>query len=365
MIPSDIARYRLINQHIAAGRVKNPMAAVEGLVAMQSQDYGGMLWAVGLRMPEGSKYSTEAAIEKAIAQRTIIRTWPMRGTLHLVSAKDIRWLLELLTPRIIAGTASRMKRLELTEAIFQRSRELFTAALQGDRQLARESLTELLEQNGISTAKLRGYHIFWRLAQEGTICFAARAGKQHTFALLHEWAPDARHLEREAALAELAERYFTGHGPATLRDFMWWSGLKSADARAGLEGASARLEQFKAGKTVYWMARGLPSVSDSERRAYLLPGFDEFILGYNDRSAVLAPKDFKKIIPGNNGIFANTLVLDGQVVGIWRREVKKDKIVVTASPFAALKRVERDAFAPAAEHYGRFLGRAVEIQWGK
>ena len=362
MTASDIARYRLLNQHIAAGRVKNPTAVVGELVAMQSQDYGGTLWAVGLRMPEGSKHRTEAAIEQAIAGRTIIRTWPMRGTLHLVAARDIRWLLELLTPRIIAGTGERMKRLELSEAIFRRSRELLVDALQGDRQLAREALVELLEKHGISTTGMRGYHIFWRLAQEGTICFGARTGKQHTFALLQEWAPAAKGMDRAVALAELATRYFTSHGPATLRDFIWWSGLKAADARAGLESAAARLEQFAVGKTVYWMAKGLASVSDGGRRAYLLPGFDEFILGYNDRSAVLEPKHLRKVT-GNNGVFANTLVLDGRVVGIWKREVKKDKIIMTASPFAALKKVEREAFGPAAEQYGQFWGGTVEMKW--
>ena len=362
MTPFEIARYRLINQHIVTGRVKHPMALVGELVAMQSQDYGGTLWAVGLRMPEGSKYRTEAAIEKALAERTIIRTWPMRGTLHVVAAKDIRWMLELLTPRIISGTGERMKRLELSEAVFQRSRKLFIAALEGNRQVTREALGELLEKDGISTAGMRGYHIFWRLAQEGTICFGARAGKQHTFVLLHEWAPEAKSMDREVALAELATRYFRSHGPATLRDFIWWSGLKAADARAGLESAAARLEQFAVGKTIYWMARELASVPDGGRRAYLLPGFDEFILGYNDRSAAVEAKHFRKVT-GNNGVFANTLVLDGRVVGTWKREVKKDKIIVRASPFATVKKIEREEFGPAAEQYGEFWGGTVEMKW--
>jgi hypothetical protein len=340
------------------------MGVVGTLGAMQAQDYAGALWSVGLRMPGESKHTTEVAIEKAIAQRTIIRTWPMRGTLHLVSAEDIRWMLELLTPRVIAGTGERMNRLELNEGIFARCRKLFTKALEGDRQLTREAMMELLEKEKISTAGMRGYHIFWRLAQEGTICFAARTGKQHTFALLHEWAPKARKLDREVALAELAARYFTGHGPATLQDFMWWSGLKSADARAGMESATMHLTEAKVGKTVYWMSKDLPASANGSSRAYLLPGFDEYILGYNDRSAVLEPKHFKKIVPGSNGVFANTLVLDGRVVGTWKREVKKDKIVITATPFGSLKKAEKQLFERKVfwRGGGSEVGALIEIK---
>lgn len=180
--------------------------------------------------------AVEADIEQALADRTIIRTWPMRGTLHFVAATDVRWMLELLTPRIVANNAQRLLRqFGLDEAVFARSKDLFVRALQGGKRLARNAMYEVLEAGGVSTAGQRGLHILGRLAQAGVICFGAREGKQQTFALLDEWAPTARRMARDEALAEIARRYFTSHGPATLQDFAWWSGLTVANAQAALE----------------------------------------------------------------------------------------------------------------------------------
>ena len=203
MTPQDIAQFRLYYQQIATTKFKEPSQVVSWLGAMQAQDYAGVKWSIGLRLPG----ATDADIERAIAAKTIIRTWPMRGTLHFVAPEDVRWMLALLTPRIIAQTAGRYRQLELDEAIFARSKELFAQALQGDKQLTRDEMQQLLEQANISTAGQRGYHILVRAAQDGLICFGAPSGKQQTFALLDEWAPQAKSLERDEALAELARRY--------------------------------------------------------------------------------------------------------------------------------------------------------------
>ena len=324
---------------------------------MQAQDYPGALWAIGLRLP----HATEPAIEQAIAERTIVRTWPMRGTLHFVAATDVRWMLNLMTPRIVANSTPRLRRLGLNEKIFARCRKLFGRALKGDRQLTREAMMDMLERDGISTASQRGLHIIWRLAQEGVLCFAARSGKQHSFALLDEWVTPAKHFERDAALAELARRYFTSHGPATLRDFVWWTGLKVADAKAGLDSISSELSRHSVEGAIYWMPLDLPDRVVASATVHLLPGFDEYLLGYKDRSAVLDPRHASKIVPGGNGMFLPTLVINGRVAGIWKRALKKKSVVITACPFAPMKKVEKDAFAIAAERYGRFVGLAVEI----
>ena len=357
MTSSDIARLRLHNQHIARARFKQPDAVVAWLGAVQAQDYLGALWAVGLRM----RNAVEADIERALANGTIIRTWPMRGTLHFVAASDIHWMLELLTPRIVAGSAHRFhKQSGLDEATFTRSKELFARALQGGKRLTRTAMYKVLEANGISTANYRGLHILGRLAQDGFICFAAREGKQQTFALLDEWAPRRSRMARDEALAELASRYFTSHGPATLQDFAWWSGLTMADARDGLEMAKPRLTQEIINGQTYWFASSMGAAKDSSHTAHLLPAFDEYTVAYRDRSAVLNPAYTKQANSGN-GILYPTIVVDGQVVGTWKRTLKKDTLVITPNPFAKLKRVETLALAEAASRYGKFLDTSVVL----
>jgi hypothetical protein len=220
---------------------------------------------------------------------------------------------------------------------------------------------EVLERARISTEGQRGYHVLWRMAQEGLLCFGPVQGKQQTFVLLEEWVPAARALERDEALAELARRYFTGHGPATLQDFVWWSGMKISDARAGLKLAASQLAQETVDGQVYWMPRDMPAVHPVSPTAYLLPGFDEYMLGYTDRSAALHPRHHPQIHPGGNGMFSSTLVIDGQVVGTWKRTLKKKAVIITASPFTPLSRAEKRAVTAAAQPYGRFLGLPVEL----
>jgi hypothetical protein len=357
MNPREIARHRLVNQQIVFPRASSPAEVVAALGAMQAQDYLSALWAIGSRLPG----ATEAEVERALDERQIVRTWPMRGTLHFVAAVDSRWMLELTAPQRIAGSARRSQQLELDEATFARSRELFTRALQGNRQLTRDAMMTVLEQGRVSTAGQRGYHILWRLAQEGLICFGARSGKQPTFALLEEWAPHARSLSRDAALAELARRYFTGHGPATLQDFVWWTGLKVADAKAGLESIASELSRQTIAGTPYWMPHDAPVPSGSPPPAHLSPAFDEYLIGYRDRDAVLDPQHAHEIVPGGNGVFLPMLLVDGRVVGTWKRSLKKKKVVISTIPFGRLKRAETRGLEAAAERYGQFLGMPVEM----
>jgi hypothetical protein len=283
----DIASLRLHNQRIAGATFETPGDVVAWLGSVQAQDYLGALWAVGLRM----RSAVEADIEQALANRTIIRTWPMRGTLHFVAAADARWMLELLTPRVVANNAQRiLRQFGLDEAVFARSKDLVVRALQDGKRLTRNATYEALDKGGVSTAGQRGLHILWRLAQDGVICFGAREGKQQTFALLDEWAPKAKRMGRDESLAELAKRYFTSHGPATLQDFTWWSGLTTADATAGLEMARRSLAQETINGQTYWLASSAPTTKGSSPTAHLLPAYDEYTVAYKDRSAALYPK---------------------------------------------------------------------------
>jgi hypothetical protein len=352
----DIPHLRLYNQYISRATFDKPADVVAWLGAVQAQDYRGALWAVGLR----AEHATEKDIERAIADKTIVRTWPMRGTLHFVAAADVRWMIELLTPRVIAASARRRHLLELDDQVFARSRKLVVRALEGGNQLRRDVMYRLLEAAQISTADGRGLHILSRLAQDGLLCFGAREGKQPTFALLDEWAPAAKTMKRDEALAELARRYFTSHGPATVQDFVWWSGLTTVDARAGLEMVRPHLVQEVVEGQTYWLSPSTRTAKAASLTAYLLPPFDEYTVAYKDRSAVLDPL-YTRLVNTGNGVFSPMMVVDGQAVGTWKRALKKDAVVITPSPFTKLSKAATRAIAIAASRYGKFLDAPISL----
>jgi hypothetical protein len=354
---AEIARRRLAGQRIAGGPPAAPHEVVSHLVAMQAQDYPGAVWSVALRVPG----ATQADIERAIAERKIVRTWPMRGTLHFVAAPDVRWLLALLAPRVVASAAPRHRALGLDDGVFARSRKLLIGALRGGNRLTRNEAYEVLERGRIRTSDMHGYVIVWRLAHDGVICFGPHEGKEPTLVLLEEWVPASSAKDRGDALGELARRYFTGHGPATLRDFAWWSALKMGDARAGLEAAAPHLAREDAGGAEYWGPREKTRPPAAGSTAQLLPGFDQFLLGYQDRDASLDPRHAKRVIPGGNAVFMPTMLLDGRVVGTWKRKNLKKSVAIATSPFSPLKEPAARAFARAAERFGQFLGVPVDL----
>jgi hypothetical protein len=351
--PPDVARLRLHNQLLSQSGARTPAEVVAWLGAVQAQDFAGAKWSLALRLPG----ATEAVIDQALRERSIVRTWPMRGTLHFVAAADVRWLLPLLAPRMVARAAGRYRQLELDEATFRRSAEVLSRALQGQRLLARPEVYALLEANGISPAGQRGIHIIGYLAQTGLLCEGPREGAQPCFALLDEWVPPTAPLAREEALARLARRYFTSHGPATLPDFVWWTGLPVAEARLALRLAQGSLASLIVHGTTYWLADTL-SATLPPAQAYLLPGFDEFMLGYTDRSAALDPRHRPRLTP-TNGVFSATMVVDGQVVGIWRRTLRKKGVQIELSPFEPLTGAQQDLLPPAVARYAAYLGLPV------
>jgi hypothetical protein len=353
-----IACRRLVNLGIANPTFVRPGDVVAWLGALQAQDYTGALWAIGLR----TTGATERDIGLAIAERAIVRTWPMRGTLHFAAAQDVRWLLALLTPRVIAQSAGRYRQLDLDEATFARSKAVFAEALQGGKQLTREELHHHLEQASIATTGQRGYHMLGRAAQDGLICFGVPRDKQQTFTLLDEWIPPTRSLARDESLAELTRRYFTSHGPATVHDLMRWAGLTAADVNQGLAAAGHALTQETLAGHVYWRASDLPEPSQGAITTYLLPGFDEYLLGYSDRSAVLDSAYAQRVCPGGNGMFSPTVVINGRVAGTWKRAFQKGAVVIDAAPFQPLTSAEINALSDAADRYGAFLGMPVLLR---
>lgn len=358
MIANEIGQLRIYHQQLALAPFEQAGQVVSWLGAMQAQDYTGALWSIGLRM----KQATEQGVAQALADRTFVRTWPMRGTLHFVAAADVRWMLALLTPRMIAQTATRYRQLELDDAAFARSKDVFIQALQGGKHLTRDELYQQLEEANLPTAGQRGYHILVRAAQDALICFGLPREKEQTFTLVDEWLPPTKPWTREEALAELAKRYFSSHGPATLQDLVRWAGITVADAKLGLAAVEKELHHETIEGQRYWLSPSLQTSPNHARSAYLLSGFDEYLLGYGDRSAVLDPTYANLICPGGNGVFQPTMVLHGKVVGTWKRVLKKGKVLITLAPFVPLSAVELESFVPAAEQYAAFLGLQVEFK---
>jgi Winged helix DNA-binding domain len=358
MTGAEIASGRLHHQLLTGGETTSPADVVRSLVAMQGQDYLASLWAVGVR----TQAATERDIEAALERRELVRTWPMRGTLHLMAAEDARWMTELLAPKVIARTASRYRELGLDQELFDRARAALEEALRGGRRITRPAANELLGAIGIPAGQARN-HVFGHLSMRGVLVGAAREGKQPTFALLDEWAPSARRLSRDEALAELARRYFASHGPATERDMMWWSGLTVREVRAAIAMVAADLEETVVDDVAYWTIPGaVPPLDRGE--VQLLPSFDEYLLGYRDRSASLDPAHATGVNPGGNGIFNPLVVIGGRVRGTWKRTIKKHGVEVVTTPFERFTKREERSIAAEAERYGAFLGRSVTVVHG-
>ncbi|WP_054941236.1 winged helix DNA-binding domain-containing protein [Paenibacillus ihuae] len=348
----EIAGLRLLNQYIISSANLEPGQVVRALGALQAQDYMQAAWAIGLRTPAAGL----AGVEQAIAGRHLLLTWSLRGTLHFAPPEDVKWMIQLSAPRLLRQAGRRLAQLELDDKILGRCRKIIYQALKGGKCLTRLELLNLLEDQGISTAGQRGYHILWHSAYNGLICFGPIAGKQQTFVLLDEWVPLSRELSYEESLAELALRYFTTRGPATVHDFAWWAGLTVTEARAGLEAVRAGLASEVIGGSEYWMP-DIPSAAGRHPAGvHLLPGFDEYILGYKDRSAVLEPELAPRIVPGNNGMFLPVIVSEGQVVGTWKRTIKKKGAELLLIPFEPLQDYSRAQLVSAAEAYAAFLG---------
>ncbi|HYM87244.1 MAG TPA: winged helix DNA-binding domain-containing protein [Pseudoxanthomonas sp.] len=356
---SRIAQLRLRRQRILGGKLGSPAEVVSWLGAMQAQDYASSLWAIGLRMRE----ATQALVEQAITERRIVRTWPMRGTLHFVAAEDVRWMSTLMTPRVIAASKARLQReFELDDAVLARCRKVLVKALRDGQALTRNDLYAQLDAAGIVTARQRGIHITGRLAQEGLLCLGPRAEKQPTFVLLDEWIPASSARDREQALAELARRYFHSHGPATLHDFAWWSGLTIKDVQLAIELAAAGLVQEIIGDRVYLHpGKELESSGAYDDDPHLLPSFDEYLVAYRDRSDAVEARFSPQVI-GINGLFNASIVIDGRVAGTWKRNFDRAGIVVELNPFRALLKKELKALGNIARRYGEFMGLPVQLK---
>jgi Winged helix DNA-binding domain len=351
----DIAHRRLHNQLITRPMFEKPEDIVRWLGAVQSQDYAAARWAIGLR----SQGLTSDDIEQAITDGSILRTHVMRPTWHFVTPADIRWMLALTGPRVNATNAYYYRTAELDDAIFRKSNAALVKALEGGKQLTRLELASALQQAGVAADDLQRFTYFIMRAElDGIICSGARRGKQFTYALLDERVPPTRALDRDEALAEFVRRYFTSHGPATLQDFVWWSGLTATDAKSGLEMVASQFKREVINGQTYWFSASAPPANDLSQTVHLLPNFDEYTVGYTDRSAVIDESDLAKFdVRGN--VLNHVIVLDGRIVGTWKRTIKKGTVIVTPNLFIPLNEAETRALVAAANRYSAYLGMPV------
>lgn len=350
----QIVQQRLHNQHLLGAPFARPEAVVQWLGAVQAQEYPGAAWGIAQR----TGGLTQAAIDQAYADGAILRTHAMRPTWHFVAPADIRWLLKLTSPRVHAINASYYRKLALDAAVLARAHSVLANALQGGTHLTRSELAVALEQAGLlrpSDDRMRLTYLVMHAELEGLICSGTMRGKQHTYALLDERVPPATALERDQALAELARRYFTSHGPATIKDCAWWSGLTAADVRAGLELSRSQLEMTVIAGDTYWSGPSTEHTRAAAPIAHLLPVYDEYTIAYKDHRAILDPA-YRELVVAAFGI---VIVIDGRIAGTWKRVVEKDHVQLTLSPFRALEAAEQQALAQAVQRYAAFLGKAI------
>lgn len=333
---------------------------VEWFGAMQAQDVASGEWSLGVRLPGRPQADVRAALER----REALRTWPMRGTVHLVPARDAHWMLAVTGVRTLAGAATRRAQLGLSETDAERAVDVLGDALAGGGRLTRAECLATLNAAGLDTTGQRGYHLLWYASQRGVTCIAPQVGKEQTFALLDEWVPDPRRPDREEALGLLALRYVRGHGPVTAHDLARWTGLTVTDARRGIAVAGDALAPVEVGDAEALVdAALLDAPREPVDDVHTLPGFDEYLLGFKDRTLMLDPAHAAAVVPGNNGVFQSTVVRGGRVVGTWKRTIGKSAVSVTVQPLVPFDAALRSRVESALAGYAAYLGLPLRHSW--
>ncbi len=356
---AQIARRRLAGQHLVRQTLGAPADVVRALGAVQSQDYAGGKWGIGMRMREGD----DAVVERAMTEGTIVRTHVLRPTWHFVAPEDLRWMLALTAPSVKRRMATYDRQLGIDETIFRRSNAAIARALRDGSFLTRTELAAALRKSKIGvggTTQLA--HLVMRAELDAVICSGPRRGKQITYALLDERVAPAAPLGRDEALHALTARYFATRSPATPHDFAWWSGLTVGDARRGIDIAGPALEREIIGDTAYWSDPTARVDEAPSPIAHLLPNYDEYFIGFRDRGAAGRRLASSRLVTGWGFAVGHVVTIDGQLVGGWKRTVGARGAAVELMPATRLTRAEERAVAEAAERYGRFLGVPVELR---
>lgn len=357
--PRVLGRLRLASQGLLPpGAGGSAADVVRWMTAMQAQDLQAALWAVGLRLPGAGLREVRAAIDAG----AIVRSWPMRGTLHFVAPEDLGWILDLTAERLTRSIAARHRELGITWTDVEKCRDIALGAIATEGPLSRASLFKMFDAAGQPTQGQRGIHILGTLCRHGWLVQGPLAGNQQLLVAFDEWIPVSRRMPREEAVAEFLLRYIRSHGPATLRDFAWWTQLPLTQVRAALEEIRGQVVELEWDGGSYWVSPETASLLETgvpgARSVLLLPGFDEFVLGYTDRSLVLEPAHFDNIVPGGNGVFKKTVVAAGKVTGTWALQGTGPGAVVVPELFDGIPAAgpaAQAALTRAARRYLEFL----------
>jgi hypothetical protein len=359
-MPTEVSARELLRLREFTQRIDPPASGsvtetVRHLLATQAQDFANALWAVGLR----TKGSSRSDVLGALASGGVVRTLPMRGTLHFVAAEDLRWMLALTSARSLQSAKTRFENLGLDPATLNRAAEVTRKELAGGA-MSRDEFMTLLTANGIAPDGQRGYHVIFYLTQLSLVCWGPPSGTQQALVLVDDWIPAQKIPPRDASLAQFALRYFASHGPATERDFAWWTKLTLADVRTAMAACGDALTELTHDGTSYWIGSvELDAAAELKPGAavHALPGFDEYLLGYQDRLLPLAAEHSQRIVPGSNGIFLPLITAKGRVVGTWRRTPKSKTDAIEPEHFETAAAAVHAKFATAAGAYARFASR--------
>ncbi|MDR3218167.1 MAG: winged helix DNA-binding domain-containing protein [Dysgonamonadaceae bacterium] len=324
MSSDTIATIRLRSHLLTHPVFRTPKEIVSWMGAMQAQDYNMAKLAIGVRLPG----STDKLIEEAYNKGEILRTHVMRPTWHFVTPEDIRGMLRLSADKIKSSSRSRDRDLGITEALYEKSNRLIRKTLEGDKHLTRKELAVVFNKAGLSADTACMTHFMMRAEVEALVCSGRMQGKEHTYTLLEERVPSCPLPTKEEALAKLARNYFSSHCPATIQDFVWWSGLSLSEAKTGLEAVKQDFFTEKIKEQTYWIAQSFGNNPPAEDSTFLLPAFDEYIIAYRDRTAVLPSANHSKAV-SSNGIFRPVIIVNGQVVGVWKKSAGKKQAIQT------------------------------------
>jgi hypothetical protein len=285
----------------------------------------------------------------------------LRPTWHFVRPEDVRWVLELTSPRVHVGNAFMYRREELDGGLLARCTQVIVSALQGGHHLTRKELETRLERAGVANSGIRGAYILMHAELNGIVCSGPPTGKQHTYALLEERAPRARRLSGDEALAELTRRYFTSHGPATIKDFRWWSSLTMSDIKRGLDLVGSQLEKVTVEGVSYWDGERPAARESVLPRVHLLQGYDEYIVGYSESKYLLDASGSARAPMTKRLSFTGAVVLDTQVVGHWRRTIRKNEVEVEVALYRTPSAAQTQALEAEVERHGTFLGLPAKL----
>ncbi len=351
MTLNDIAALRLQTQQLNGCSFKKAADLVKWFGAIQGQEYAQSKWGIGLRLP----HLDDQAIEKEINDGKIIRTHLLRPTWHLVAAADLRWMLMLTAPRVSAINAYMYRKMELDANIFRRCHNIIEKALQGNKHLTREALNKILADNGIQSDGVRLTCIMMHAELAALICSGPKQGNQVSYALLEERVAPVKEKTRDEALLELTKRYFKSRGPATLKDYATWSGLSLSDCKKGIElSGSLFANDIFEKETYYFEAQSIKSLRN---HIALLPIYDELIMGYKNRDAILQFKHEDK----KTFTFDNTILVNGQISGTWRRTFKTKSIELEHQLLNPLTIEQKTTFNKMIQRFGAFYDVPVNL----